>query len=186
MVKNRIKVQRVEANITATSLAAQLPDEINKVGFSVIENGKALPTRRNLEKMCELLGCGVTDLYDAEDIDLLAVGRNDDPTTSQRPTLQQPMEMMVQVDHTEAIPRIRITVENTPAGDTDVESREKLSIWIAPKEKLALFAVVKGLGYASIAEWFREMYRNTVERYINMNLNGNLTEAVTTTQNQKA
>lgn len=74
MVKNRIKVMRAEADISATALAEKLPDVQSKVAMSFIEQGRVLPTRDSLEQMCELLGCTPTDLYRERDLDLLSVG----------------------------------------------------------------------------------------------------------------
>lgn len=181
MVSNKIKSQRAEAGITAASLAAQMPDEINKVGMSIIESGKALPTRCNLQKICEVLNCDPTDLYDVEDLDLLAVGRGDDDPADLYPKAPEPMEMTVSVDRSGGTPKIRIAVESSSdnAGQEDV--KEQFRVWMPAREKQALWAVVKGLGYSSLAEWFREMCRNTLERYITMNLVGNIHENIPTT-----
>ena len=74
MISNRIKVLLAERNISAKALADGMADCCNAAMMSYIANGKVLPTREVLNRMCLILGCKSTDLYDAKDIDLLSDG----------------------------------------------------------------------------------------------------------------
>lgn len=74
MVSNQIRVLLAKRGLSAKALADLMPDECNAAVMSYIMNGKAMPTRDTLEKMCEVLGCEPADLYDAEDLDLLSRG----------------------------------------------------------------------------------------------------------------
>ena len=89
MVRNRIKVLRAEAEISATALADKMPEGVDKIVMSYIEKGRVLPTREGLETMCDVFDCLPTDIYDAQDIDLLAVKRE--------PEQQQPAPEPVKV-----------------------------------------------------------------------------------------
>ena len=64
MVKNRIKVMRAEADISATALAEKLPDVQSKVAMSFIEQGR-VPDERQPEQM-RLLGCTPTTCTGSE------------------------------------------------------------------------------------------------------------------------
>lgn len=85
MVRNRIKVLRAEAEISATALADKMPEGVDKIVMSYIEKGRVLPTREGLETMCDVFDCLPTDIYDAQDIDLLAVKREPE---QQQPALE--------------------------------------------------------------------------------------------------
>lgn len=169
MPENNIKSRRTDAGLSATALADMLPEGIGKVAMSFIESGKVLPTRANLEKICELLNCKPTDLYEAREIDLLSIGRST----------------------VELILDGRAMLEQAPAPPEEKQGRmEQVRVWMQAEEKAALMKVIKALGYQSLAEWMREMYRSTLERYIMLQLNGGGTvpasvpETPTTTQNQ--
>lgn len=154
MVRNRIKVMRAEAEISATALAEKLPDGMNKVCMSFIENGQALPTKESLAAMCEVLNCKPGDLYNPEDIDLRAVGRKD--ATPEFATAA-PVRMSV----------------GKGGERSNHEGMEQLRVWMQAEEKVALSKAVDGLGYKSLAEWLREMYRQTIHRYVALGLKDN-------------
>ncbi|MGI6689876.1 MAG: helix-turn-helix transcriptional regulator [Christensenellales bacterium] len=148
MVKNRIKVMRAEADISATALAEKLPDVQSKVAMSFIEQGRVLPTRDSLEQMCELLGCTPTDLYRERDLDLLSVGGGEADSEFEVEGFQKP--------------------ETT--RPTDKEGQERIRVWMLREEKEALLQAIAGLGYKNVTEWLREMYRATMQRYIELQL----------------
>ena len=75
MVSNRIKVLLAEREISAKALADGMPECCSPAIMSYITNGKVLPTKQTLGRMCFLLGCEPTDLYDVKDLDLLSGGK---------------------------------------------------------------------------------------------------------------
>ena len=144
MVRNRIKVKRAEANISAVALSGMLPDGVDKVAMSFIEQGRVLPTRDSLKEMCKVLECSPTDLYRERDLDLLSV-----------------------VDSTE------VELESVARPDiqrADHEGQERVRVWMKAEEKEALLQAIAGLGYQSVTEWLREMYRATMQRYVELHL----------------
>lgn len=74
MVENQIKVLLAKRGLNAKQLAAKMPDECSAALMSYIMNGKVMPTRHMLHRMCELLNCAPTDLYTIDDLDLLSRG----------------------------------------------------------------------------------------------------------------
>lgn len=140
MTKNRIRERLEESCITQAEIASKMPDGVGKVGMSFIATGKVLPTKDGLEALCTMLDCSPTDLYDPEDIDLLSVGSD-------------AMDESVRFD----------------PGSISKTGRQhdgmcELRAWLRPYEKESLANAVADLGYRSIAEWLREMIRNTVAR----------------------
>ena len=155
-VANRIKVLRAEANISATALASQIPGG-DKVVMSYIENGRALPTKDGLEKMCDIFSCKPADIYATDDLNLLSVKREPEaaqPTKGKRRDTQQETRL-----------------QNLRADTAEQrEGMEQVRVWMAADEKAALFKAISGLGYRSVSEWMREKYRATLREYIALNL----------------
>lgn len=180
MVHNRIKVMRAEADISATALAEKMPEGVDKIVMSYIEKGRVLPTRDGLEVMCDVFGCLPTDIYNENDIDLLAVKRKPEP--AQQPKTEA---IKVKVVSTGENPR-EILIPSPQKDFGRHEGMEQLRVWMNAEEKAALFKAVEGLGYHSVAEWLREMYRITIHKYISLNLKDKaLHESIPpTTQNQ--
>lgn len=139
MVNNNIKAMLASRKMTAAELASRLPDENNSVVMSMIASGKTMPTKRVLDKMCEVLNCSPTDLYATSDLHL-----EGDAESSG-------------YDH---------------SWSSQSDGREQIRVWMPPVERESLERAVEGLGYRSIAEWFREMQRNTVQKYAALNLAG--------------
>lgn len=160
MVRNRIKVLRAEAEISATALAEKMPEGVDKVVMSYIEKGRVLPTREGLETMCDVFECLPTDIYEAQDIDLLTVKREPE---------QQPAPEPVKTVST-GKPQSDIAVQIARKGGESHEGMEQFRVWMPAEEKAALFKVVAGLGYHSVAEWLREKYRATLRDYIALQL----------------
>ncbi len=178
MVRNRIKVMRAEVDISATALAEKMPEGVDKIVMSYIEKGRVLPTREGLEAMCDVFGCIPTDIYNANDIDLLAVKRKPE---------QPPKAEAVKVKAVSTGKNPREIIIPSPQKDLGRhEGMEQLRVWMNAEEKAALFKAVEGLGYHSVAEWLREMYRVTLHKYISLNLKDKaLHESIPpTTQNQ--
>ncbi len=177
MVHNRIKVRRAEVGISATAIAEQMPDDVDKVAMSYIERGRVLPTAGGMAKMCEIFGCNPTDIYDAQDIDLCAVGAK--PKNPANSVKERTGAMGAKADK--------------PIGDFfadmsgDHKGMEQIRVWMPADEKAALFKVVSALGYHSVAEWLRDMYRATVHKYISLNLQDmkRLHEAIPPTTNNQ-
>lgn len=139
MVQNNVRAERSKLGWTQTRLADELPDNIDGVGVSFIENGRVLPTKDQLDKLCEIFHCEKLDLYDSADIDLLSEGTEG--------------EIELEESTTPPVNRGR-----GHAGMVEFRA------WLRPHEKEALEHAVNALGYRSCAEWMREMIRNTVAR----------------------
>lgn len=171
MVSNRIKVLRAEADISATALSSKMPEGVDKIVMSYIEKGRVLPTRESLEVMCDVFGCLPTDIYKAQDIDLLAVKR--------KPTQQPTQEPVMVKAASEGKDPNEIIVQPARQSVERHEGMEQIRVWMPADEKAALFKAVAGLGYHSVAEWLREKYRETLHAYIALNLeNKTLHEAI--------
>lgn len=79
MVRNTIKKNRARLNMTQADLANALKtDDHTSLTLSVIESGKALPTRPYLEALCEALDRDALELYRPEDLDLMGLVRQPD------------------------------------------------------------------------------------------------------------
>jgi len=182
MVRNRIKVMRAEAGISATALSERMPEGVDKIVMSFIETGRVLPTRDSLETMCEIFDCTPTDLYNRYDIDLCAVRAQQ---TEQTPTTVKATSLGAQTSP----PKATVTFRRNGAGCDRHYGMAQLRVWMLADEKAALFKAVNALGYHSVAEWLREMYRTTLHKYITLKLQDttiheNITPASTTTCNQ--
>lgn len=164
MAQNRIRVLRAEAKISGEALAEKMPDGINKILMSYIERGYVLPTRESLEAMCSVFGCTPENIYDTRDIDLLAV-KNE--AIGQQP-VEVPTTAKITSNARKESGHIIQPVEPTKRH----EGMEQIRVWIPVEEKDALFKAVAGLGYHSVAEWFREKYRATLHEYIALQLQG--------------
>ncbi|MEG1515365.1 MAG: helix-turn-helix transcriptional regulator, partial [Clostridia bacterium] len=140
MVDNRIKALRAKAKISATELSKHMPDDVDKIVMHYIETGRVLPTRDGLDKMCEVFDCVPTDIYAASDIDLFSMHEN-----SKEP-------------------------KTIDLKDTPHKGMEQIRVWLLADEKAALFKAVNVLGYRSVAEWLRDMYRATIHNYISLTI----------------
>lgn len=140
MTKNHIRTKLEEHGITQAEAAGRMPDDVGRVGMSFIVTGKVLPTKDSLDALCGMLDCNPTDLYDPDDINLLAVGA-------------EPIEETARFDPS--------TISKSGRQH---DGMCELRAWLRPYEKEALANAVADLGYRSIAEWLREMIRNTVAR----------------------
>lgn len=70
---NNIRVQLAKNRTTAKDLSTMLVDA-DQIILHYIVNGKALPTKRDLQDMTAALNCETADLYDLNDIDLAGSG----------------------------------------------------------------------------------------------------------------
>ena len=139
MTRNSIKHKLDDAGITQAAAAEKMPDGIGKVGMSFIVTGKVLPTKDGMQTLCEMLDCAPSDLYSPTDINLLSLCELDE---------EKPV----------------ITSVQGSKGGKQHEDMHKFQVWLRPYEQDAIEKAVAELGYRSIAEWLREMIRNTVAR----------------------
>ncbi len=137
MTNNRIRQMLTERGVSQADVATQMPDNIGKAGMSFIVTGKVLPSKDGMETLCKLLDCSPTDLYDPRDIDLL--GREPEEEKDQ-------------------------AVATSGKSSSQHGDMNQLRVWLRPYEREAIESAVNALGYRSIAEWLREMIRNTVAR----------------------
>jgi hypothetical protein len=129
--------------------------------------------------MCEFFDCSPTDIYEEREINLLAV-RAIDTTGHEPPAPDEP-----EVVQKEEKPKKASGLEEFDG--TGHEGMEQIRVWMMAEEKAALFKAVSALGYRSVAEWLREMYRDTLSKYITLKLQDrDIHEAVPppTTRNQ--
>lgn len=164
MVRNRIKVMRAEAEISATALAEKMPEGVDKIVMSYIEKGRVLPTREGLEVMCDVFNCIPADIYDTQDIDLLAVKRK-----PEKPPESPKEPVKVKAAAIGDNPK-EIIIQPNRKGTEQHVGMEQFRVWMQAEEKAALFKAITGLGYHSVAEWLREMYRITLHKYISLKL----------------
>lgn len=74
MTKNKIRMYRAaNGGMTQTKIADAIGDGMSASAFCYIEKGIVLPTKSSLETMCKLLRCEKTELYAAQDLDLLSL-----------------------------------------------------------------------------------------------------------------
>ena len=139
MTPNAIKRKLEEAGITQADAASMMPDSVGKVGMSFIVTGKVLPTKVGMQTLCSMLSCAPSDLYTPDDLNLLEV--TEDPDAENVNIISAPSRSGRQHD-----------------------GMCELRAWLRPYEKEALTVAVHDLGYRSVAEWLREMIRNTVAR----------------------
>lgn len=140
MTKNNIRFKIEEKGITQAELASQMPDDVGRVGMSFIVTGKVLPTKDGLEYLCGVFDCQPSDLYEPDDINLLAIGED-------------------AIEET-----VRLDPGSVSKSGRQHDGMCELRAWLRPYEKENLANAVAELGYRSIAEWLREMIRNTVAR----------------------
>lgn len=146
MTNNTIRVERIKLGLSQGKLAEQLPDDLDAVTVGFIEKGRVLPTRDTMEALCEIFSCIPTDLYEPEDIDLLSSRKPIDDIEEEEPPApdQSPVRQRSGRGH---------------------DGMTEFRTWLRPNEKETLEEAVDALGYRSLSEWFREVYRNTVCRY---------------------
>lgn len=146
MTNNTIRIERLKLGLSQGKLAEQLPDDLDAVAVGFIEKGRVLPTRDTMEVLCEIFNCTPTDLYAPEDIDLLSGRKPIDDVEAEELTTpnQQPDRQRSGRGH---------------------DGMTEFRTWLRPNEKQTLEEAVDALGYRSLSEWFREVYRNTVCRY---------------------
>lgn len=139
MTKNDIRSKLEEHGITQAEAANRMPDDVGRVGMSFIVTGKVLPTKDGMEALCAMFDCSPSDLYEPSDINLLSIGDVAEET-------------------------VRFDPDSVSKAGRQHAGMCELRAWLRPYEKEALARAVSELGYRSIAEWLREMIRNTVAR----------------------
>lgn len=139
MVSNTIKENRARLNLTQAQLANMLDtDDHTPLTLSVIESGKALPTKPYLDALCGALDRDALELYRPEDLDL--------------------MGLIQKIDADDA------RISPASASDRKHSGLVEFRTWLKPHEKENIERAVFYLGYRSMAEWFREAYRNLIQR----------------------
>lgn len=165
MTDNRFRVMLAEKRMSAAALSRAIPG-MNKVCMSFITQGQAMPTRKGMKDICSVLDCKATDLYNAEELNL-----NIDESTDESPLQKahvRPAEKRTPED-LEAETVSSETIDAAPEQDSH-KGQVKFCIWLEVEEKAALARVIKALGYRSMTEWLREMYRQAVKQYAALNL----------------
>ena len=171
MVNNRIRVMLAEKKMSAAALSATMPD-MGKVCMSFIVNGLALPTREEMTAMCQTLDCLATELYDEAELNLNVTGS----VEAESPLHSAKIKDAEQEEEKPTIPLNSLEAPFRQKAErrdgSGHEGQERLFFWFKPEEKAALVKAVKGLGYRSVAEWMREMYRQTLKQYAALRLDG--------------
>lgn len=145
MTNNRIAAIRQELKISQRELIAHLPDDINPVALSFIEQGRVLPNVATMAALSDTLGKAPTEIYEAADLNLTLAAYD----------LPDPSE-----------------AGNTKRGSTNrgrgKEGMVELRCWAKEEEKQTFDAALAALGYSSYAEWWREKYRATLRDFQTM------------------
>lgn len=151
MTSNRIAAIRQELKIPQRELLAHLPDDINPVALSFIEQGRVLPNVPTMAALSETLGKAPTEIYEAADLNLTLAAYDFPEADTPEPTDSEP---------------------GGKRGSTNrgrgKEGMVELRCWAKEEEKRNLDAALSALGYSSYAEWWREKYRATLRDFQTM------------------
>ena len=180
MVENELRVVLARKRMSAARLSDKIPDIGGKVCMSFIVNGRVLPTRESMKLICEELECKATDIYDAAELNLNVTEESESVPPQEEPRAQaaetekhritiSPDDRQVMVPLNSLESPVRIRAEKRKDGH---ENQERIFFWFELEEKTALVKAVEGLGYRSLTEWFREMYRQTLKQYAALKLDG--------------
>lgn len=152
MPENRLR-EIIEQQRTSAEGVAFRVSGMDLRMMSYIEYGTLMPTRKLMEGICKTLDCRATDIYDAVELDLNVPGREIRYAQAEKAQTgrQEPDQ------------------GGDRPGDRDKrtyhEGQVQLRVWMDPEEKAALEKACQALGYHSVTEWAREMYRYTVLTY---------------------
>ena len=150
MTNNRIAATRQELKISQRELLAHLPDYVNPVAMSFIEQGRVLPDMQTMAAMSETLGRAPTEIYEAADLNLTLAAYDFPDADGPEPT----------------------ETESSKRGNTNrgrgKEGMVELRCWAKEEEKRTFDAALAALGYSSYAEWWREKYRATIRDFQTM------------------
>lgn len=105
---------------------------MSEAAFSFLKNGMVLPTPQDAKMLCELLQCGIFELYDREEIDFSAL------------VAQEEKEPFCAAEKRGARKEAKIQFRIDDAALNFFNS-----------------GALARLGYRNKTEWFREMVRNT-------------------------
>lgn len=73
-VTNSVQRYRIDYGLSQNQLAYRILHCAGVTPLSFVENGHVLPTKEMLNDLCSIFCCTPTDLYAADDIDLLSCG----------------------------------------------------------------------------------------------------------------
>ena len=144
MTSNRIAAIRQELKIPQRELLAHLPDDINPVALSFIEQGRVLPNVPTMAAMSATLGKAPTEIYNAADLNLTLAAYDFPDAEDPEPT------------------------EIETGKRRGKEGMVELRCWAKEEEKRTFDAALSALGYSSYAEWWREKYRATLRDFQTM------------------
>ena len=151
MTNNRIAAVRQELKFSQRALLAHLPDDVNPVALSFIEQGRVLPNAPTMAAMSDTLGKAPTELYEAADLNLTLAAYDFPDPDSPEPTGSEP---------------------GGKRGSTNrgrgKEGMVELRCWAKEEEKRTFDAALAALGYSSYTEWWREKYRATLRDFQTM------------------
>ena len=164
MVDNQIKVMLAKRGLSAAALSRDIP-EMNKVCMSFIVNGITMPTREGMREICSILHCTPIELYEEAELDLNIARK---PKESPQPVVELKKATVTMEEIKEAM---KDTLPVPQPWQNHV-GQKQLRVWLTEEERAALEKATKGLGYRSIAEWLREMYRQTLKQYAALQLDG--------------
>ena len=184
MVQNNIRVKLAEHEMSGAALAELLPEEVNPVCVSFLIKGRVLPTPETMQVMCDTFKCAATDLYKPKDLTLKTIRPSSEQVPLKSITAKAP-DLKAAAAAKEGLEKAGFIPEALRGADRH-EGMEQLRIGMKAEEKAALFKAVQRMGYPSVAEWFREKYRELLREYIHLGIGDTkLHEAIPpTTQNQ--
>lgn len=141
MVKNNIRSELWRKGVKQADVVRKIED-VNAVQFSAIVGGNVLPTKDSMKVICDVLECKPTDLYDRDELILI----------EEEPKVYPLHEADVHFSRKPEIVK------------EDHDGMERFRVWMRPEEKEALINACAVLGYRNTSEWFREMYREALNR----------------------
>lgn len=185
MVKNNIRVMLAEREMSAAALSDLLPEEVNPVCVSFLMKGRVLPTPETMQVMCDTFNCAATDLYHPKDLSLQCIRPACEQVEPEQINVKAP-DLTKAAAAKKALDKVGYVDIPAPIRKKGHDGMEQVRIWMSAEEKAALFKAVQRMGYQSVAEWFREQYRQLLRDYIGLGIGeSNIHEAVPpTTKNQ--
>lgn len=151
MTNNRIAAIRQELKISQRELIAHLPDDINPVAMSFIEQGRVLPNVPTMAALADTLGKAPTEIYAAADLNLTLAAYD-----------------LPDADGPESTENGTGKARGTTNRGRGKEGMVELRCWAKEEEKRTFDAALNALGYSSYAEWWREKYRATLRDFQTM------------------
>lgn len=138
--KTKLKAFRESTGVLAKDIAANPAVYLTRPEYSTIENGKVLPRADALLAMCEMMGGTPLDMFDKDEIDLMAVQR----------------KLEARIPAKSPVTRF----DTLPPGNP------RIAVRLKQEEIEAVESAVHILGYKSFGQYFRRVVKPMLERQV--------------------